>query len=419
MTTTGTDEAEIGRLRERLSDLRGLLVMSLLMTECAEPDQITRLASTSAPALGSWRVEGFYLAPDRWRPGADSRVRDTETLLDRLSALGPSGGDLVIDGRQWSWAFPLKSISGLLGHMVVSDETAPNTDDQFLMQVLAQQTGAALSNAHAHQRERAAATELTDTNAKLEETIATLSRSMDIHNRLTAVAASGEGQHGIAQTVHELTGLAVAVEDRYGNLWAWAGPGRPNPYPKPCFDDRDQLIRRLMRELRPVRDHDRLVVLAQPRPDVIGVLSLIDPDKQASRTELVALEHGATVLSMELARLRGLAEAEMRLRRELVHDLLDGIDDDTAYLRAETVGHDLGLEHRVIVLDGLAHLRDPDAALHGVRRAIRARGLIVLAEWVKDLVVVLASGSTSWEALRQAVMAEFGIARCRLGVGSA
>lgn len=34
--------------------------------------------------------------------------------------------------------------------------------------------------------------------------------------------------------LHELTGLPVVIEDRHGNLTVWAGPGQPDPYPKPA-----------------------------------------------------------------------------------------------------------------------------------------------------------------------------------------
>ena len=62
--------------------------------------------------------------------------------------------------------------------------------------------------------------------------MATLRRGMQIHERLTRVEAAGEGAAGIAEALHDLTGLAVAVEDRYGNLSAWAGPGQPGPVPE-------------------------------------------------------------------------------------------------------------------------------------------------------------------------------------------
>ena len=48
---------------------------------------------------------------------------------------------------------------------------------------------------------------------------------MEIHDRLTRVALEGQGQEGIAQAVHGLTGYPVAIEDRFGNLRAWASRG--------------------------------------------------------------------------------------------------------------------------------------------------------------------------------------------------
>ena len=60
----------------------------------------------------------------------------------------------------------------------------------------------------------------------------------------------------------------------------------------------------------------------------MGVLVLLDPEQRADQADLVALEHGATVLAMELGRLRSIADTELRLRRDLMHDLLAGTDDD-------------------------------------------------------------------------------------------
>ena len=43
-------------LREQLTNLRALLVLSILMTESADEEQILNLAASSAPSLGPWRV---------------------------------------------------------------------------------------------------------------------------------------------------------------------------------------------------------------------------------------------------------------------------------------------------------------------------------------------------------------------------
>src|SRR5215469_14729529 len=308
-------------LRERLGEFRALLVISLLMTESVNEDQILELAASSAQGLGSWRVEGYGFTDGQWHPGIPYAAPPPRGLAGQLAALGAIGGEVELPARAWAWAYPLRGVGGLLGHLVASCDREPSAEERFLIQVLAQQTGVAVSNARLHAKERATAAELAATNAALAETVASLRRSMDIHERLTRVAVSGEGQPGIARALHELTGMAVAIEDRYGNLSAWAGPGQPNPYPKESFAKREHLLRRLMRDSKPVRDGERLILLASPRNDVIGVLALVDPGRRADHADLVALEHGATVLSMELARLRGIADTELRLRRDLVHDL--------------------------------------------------------------------------------------------------
>jgi sugar diacid utilization regulator len=409
---------EEANLRERLGEFRALLVISLLMTESVNEDQILELAASSAPGLGPWRIEGYGFADGQWRPGQGTghAAAVTGNLSGQLAALGSRGGRVSLPGREWAWAYPLRGVSGPLGHLVASCDREPSAEERFLIQVVAQQTGVAVSNARLHARERATAAELADTNAALAETVTSLQRSMDIHERLTRVAVSGEGQPGIARALHELTGMPVAIEDRYGNLSAWAGPGQPSPYPKESFAKREHLLRRLMRDSKPVRDGERLILLASPRSDVIGVLALVDPGRRADHADLVALEHGATVLSMELARLRGIADTELRLRRDLVHDLLDGTDDASALSRAEALDYDLRRPHRVVIVEGKGRARAHDALLGAVRRAMRKARQAGLVETWSGNVAIVTAGQADWEQLRRAIVSDLG-GQCHIGVG--
>jgi sugar diacid utilization regulator len=403
-------------LRERLGEFRALLVISLLMTESVNEEQILELAASSAPGLGPWRIEGYGFTDGQWRPGTGHTAAAPRGLTGQLSGLGSAGGPVDLPGRPWAWAYPLRGVGGLLGHLVASCPEEPTAEQRFLVQVIAQQTGVAVSNARLHARERATAAELAATNGALAETVATLQRSMAIHQRLTRVAVSGEGQPGIAKALHELTGMPVAIEDRYGNLTAWAGPGQPDPYPKESFAKREHLLRRLMRASSPTRDGERLILLASPRTDVMGVLALIDPERRADSADLVALEHGATVLSMELARLRGIADAELRLRRDLVHDLLAGTDDESALTRAEALDYDLRRPHRVVIVEGKGRARAHDALLSAVRRAMRQARQDGLFETWSGNVAVITAGQADWEQLRRAIMSDLGGQVC-LGVG--
>ena len=60
---------ELGLLRGQLTNLRALLVLSILMTESADDEQILRLAASSAVSLGGWRIAGFATS-DRPSPPA-------------------------------------------------------------------------------------------------------------------------------------------------------------------------------------------------------------------------------------------------------------------------------------------------------------------------------------------------------------
>ncbi len=190
----GSRDAADGNLRERLSEFRALLVISLLMTEAVGEDQILELAASSAPGLGPWRIEGYGFADGSWHRGTDRAAPVPADLAGQLAALDGGSGRMELPGRCWAWAFPLRSVSGPLGHLVASCDREPSAEERFLIQVIAQQTGVAVSNARLHAKERATAAELAATNAALAETVTSLRRSMDIHDRLTRVAVSGEGQ---------------------------------------------------------------------------------------------------------------------------------------------------------------------------------------------------------------------------------
>jgi sugar diacid utilization regulator len=232
------------------------------------------------------------------------------------------------------------------------------------------------------------------------------------------VASAGEGQEGIARALHELTGLPVAIEDRHSNLTAWAGPGQPDPYPKPTPARREQTLRRALDARGPVRYKGRLITLAQPGGQMLGTIALIDPDRTAGDSEKVALEHPNTVLTLELAHLQAMGEAELRLRRDLVEELLAGTDAQSAHDRARALGYDLARPHRVVVITNGSQRVDHDAFFHAVRRAVRTTGVGSLLATRPGGVAVLCDTDQDWEQFRAAIIAQMGSGSCRVGVGA-
>ena len=412
-----------GDLREHLSAFRPLLALSMVMTGIADEDEIVRLAVTAIPSLGPFRAEAVRLDGGWWSGDGVGTTGPAAHLERQLETLGGIGDQVDLLDATWGWAYPLVSLGGISGYFVVASDTEPGDHQQFLVGVLVQQTAAALTNARLHAQQQLAADRLQSANMALERSAEEAARSMPlaqrslaIHDRLTRVAVAGEGQHGIALAVHELTGRPVAIEDRYGNLIAEAGLILTDPYPKDVPDRRERLLRRLREAGQPVRDGARLLVLARAGDQDQGVIALGGPE--ASGDDVV-LEHAATVLALELAHLRGIAEAELRLRRDLVEELLSGTDVESARERAHALGYDLDRPHRVLVVTCSAQRADPDAWFHAVRRAARDHDIGSLLVARSGAIAVLSDNDADWERFRDAIEADLGAGcACRIGVSS-
>jgi sugar diacid utilization regulator len=402
--------------RSATSGRQALLALGVVMGEGRTEDEILGLAVTAVPALGRAGVDGVLRTGVGWtaatgpceRPAVRARVQA------ELSRSGGAGGVLEITGRAWAWAYPLSGPGGPLGYLVVTAGEEPPRDEQHLLRTLAQQAGTALEGARRRAREDAAADGLRAAHAALAATVADLRRRIAIHERLTEVAVAGTGRDGIARALHELTGLAATVEDPHGNVLARAGEPRGAPPAR----RRARLLRQAVAAGRPVRAEGCLLAAACRRDEVLGVLVLADPQDRAAEPEIAALEHAAAVLTVELARLQGIADTELRLGRDIVSDLVNGVDAGGAIERARAVGHDLGPPHRVLVIEAAG---DPARLLAAVRAACRDQRIGPLVLPQDASVVVLAPDAPGvaghWERFRAAVGAAPGVRRCRLGVG--
>ena len=391
------DSDTIRALRDQMSKLCGVFAVSMMLFDRVEADEILKLVVDALPALGPCRAVGTYLLLD---PASSGGFADLDAgLRGQLTALAGADGAVGLPDAEWAWAYPLRAVGGHSGYLVVSADARPSTDEQFLVRTLAHQAGAALNSAALYHGERNASEELRDRNSQLasvneqlgdrnsqlasvndelREAIGDLNRRNRMHEVFTNVAATGGSAPEIAVALHELTGLVVVVEDRFGNLLGWAGGQEPKPRQR-SPRDRTELLNRIRRGGSPMRERDRILALAQPRDEVLGVLALVDPQRRAGRFELFALEYAAMVLAVDLAHQRSLAEAELRLRGDLVDDLLTGADEPSALARSTALGHDLRPPHQILVVSwpGIDDLeRVARAVDRAVTRLTQARALL-------------------------------------------
>ena len=167
--------------------------------------------------------------------------------------------------------------------------------------MLAQQAGIALANQRLHARQRASAEELRAANA----TLAARDRGAPAEHRHPRPADQrlarqrGPGRH------RPRAARAHGSSDRHRGQARQppcvGGPRAARPLPQGCTpEERARLLRRTGTDRPTIRDGDRLITVAGPVDDVLGVVVLFDPDGTAGEPEHVALEHGATVLAVEL-----------------------------------------------------------------------------------------------------------------------
>ncbi|UXA10397.1 helix-turn-helix domain-containing protein [Mycobacterium sp. SMC-8] len=267
-----------------------------------------------------------------------------------------------------------------------------------------------------HSRDFRRARELAKANEELEAAVRRLKARTRTHELLEAALAAGTGVEGVVESLHRLTGYSVSVEDKFGNLLAWSGPGRPLHYLKPRPSQRDQLLRLLSAQAGPVRMGNRVCVLIQSRAEILGVVALVDAGDAVDDDQLFALRYGSRALGLELSHQRSLAEMQLNLRRELVDDLLAGTDANGAYARAEAMGYDLRRPHYVVVIHSGHGAGKTDIC--AVSRAAANLHLDFLVGQQEGFIVVLVDRHPDATVLHKEVSRQLGHLASAIGIGS-
>jgi len=190
---------------------------------------------------------------------------------------------------------------------------------------------------------------------RLEIQLAEIKLSHDIHERFTQLSLEGAGIPAILQAVGALAGGRAALYSADGFRIRGTGdseglPARVTLPPGFTAGTREARVH----AGRPPRPVDLVPVRAGT--EVLGVLAVDVPegafDEDGRRR---ALEHGSTVLALEMSKERASAEVERRLRGDLVEQLLaGGLEEDEAERlahQAERLGHRLPARAWVVVLE--------------------------------------------------------------------
>jgi purine catabolism regulator len=244
--------------------------------------------------------------------------------------------------------------------------------------------------------------------AILREKTFLLQRSQEIHRRLTGLILDGRGLGAIASALSELIDLPVVITDPWGNRLASAN-----------FDDIDEMTASILAltsetcgewQAEPLWVDARHAwvspILSGSQDIADGFIVVSDPACQLDQFDLIAVEQAATIAALDLARQKAVLEAERRLKRDFIEDMLGGgfHSVEAILARARSLGWDLLHKRVVAIIDlnsfeqyYLAHIERGEAYfqqikerfLHTVTQAALERNPLSILVDRSDSIVLL------------------------------
>lgn len=199
--------------------------------------------------------------------------------------------------------------------------------------------------------------ERSELQRRTEVQLAEIQLSHDIHERFTRLSLEGAGIVSILQVLSALAGGPAALYSVDGYRVRGQGEhsdGMPQRIHVPAGFGQAAAREVRIAAGRPSRPID--VVPVRAGADLLGLLAVaVDEAAVDNEGRRRALEHGSTVLALELSKERAAAEVERRLRGDLVEEVLaGGLEAEEAERiarQAERLGHRLPQKAWVVVLE--------------------------------------------------------------------
>jgi len=364
-------------------------------------EEVLGRAVRSVSALEFCFIAAAYLVVDGHLIPSANRAptipdRDANQLQDTDKA--PSAA-----GPVWRFALSVFGDSGELnGCLVLHAGAVPSPAQMTELRATARRTvpGPAEETSGTHQQEDMAPLSNGQAVAKrlrlLSATVMQLETRTSVQNALDGTLTAPLGQMKsrnslLAEVLSVVTGRSVCVEDRFGNIRATAGTKSERPYPRPSTADRSRTAQLWVASGLPVQEPQRLVALVLPERDVLGAMCLLENGVPYTAEDVFALQYATRLLQVELAHRRNIAQLELKLGRDLVYELVSGMDEETAALRAEALGYDIRGPQHVIVAQWQPPRTD-DTVVIALRRTLNELQIPALVSRRADMALAVVAG---------------------------
>ncbi|MEU6772454.1 GAF domain-containing protein [Streptomyces sp. NPDC046759] len=386
-------DAVLQAIVQRARSLLGTDVAYLTLNDPARGDTYMRVTEGSVSArfqqlrLGMGEGLGGLVAQTTRPYVTDDYFKDARFQHTRTIDAGVRDEGLVA-----ILGVPLMLGPNVIGVLFAADRRARVFEREQIALVgsFAALAAAAIDTANLLTETRAALCGLERANEIIRDRSAVIERASDVHDRLAELVLRGGGVHDVAAAVSEV--LAGAVEFTE----AEAAPAAA--------------LEASRAEGHAVRHGSDWIAAVAAGGELLGALVLrghpgLDPVDQRT------LERAAMVTSLLLLARRSAAEAEQRVRGELLDDLLDVRDRDPRLLRdrAARLHADLDATHVVLAarLDGPTADADEEAAARrrlwsaASHLAATRHGLAAARDGGTVLLLPLGAGDTTTDLARR------------------
>lgn len=250
-------------------------------------------------------------------------------------------------------------------------------EDVALLVSLAAHAAVALDNARLLEETRSAVRQLSSTGALLRAHSEAVERAADAHDRLSELVLRGGGVEDVAAAVTEVLGGSLLVLDADRRPLAAIGPDCAG---LPAGDALTEVTTTAQARGRVAEAGGVWAVPVAAGSEHLGWLVLLGhPDLPQADSRI--LERAALVTALLLLFRRSTAEAESRVRGELLDDLLASPERDPADLRerARRIDADLDRQHAVLVL-GVTDVPRERLAFAAAQHAAQRGGLAAVRD---------------------------------------
>ncbi|MEV2255437.1 GAF domain-containing protein [Streptomyces sp. NPDC050147] len=292
---------------------------------------------------------------------------------------------------------PVKLNQEVIGVLLAAHRSQQefSSRDISVLMMLGSHAAVAIENSRLLSAAQQAVSELRVANDTISSHMADLERTAEVHERLTRLVIQGNGVDEVVQATATAVAGTVVVLDEEGNIVAQSCGQDAVP-----ADELGRLSDAAWQAGHTVIRATRCAVPLITESEPLGTI-VLSATAQVDATDRRILERAALVASLVLVTRRRMAEAEARVRGELLGDLLAAHSKDYDLLRhrAALLGVDLAACRTAVV----AQVDDEPRERVYAAAAAFARRSHGLATFQRNTVILLLPGDDRQDPARRAV----------------